>query len=152
MQKILFLTVAIFLGGCSTFSQYGFSQNGSVCQGSVVKGCQPIVYFDVDESKLTSQEKENLNWVVEKLERFERRHVNLIGHADPTGDIDQNLVLSEKRADAVKDYLVEQGIDEDRIHTDFKGDAEPVCHEDECHERSRRVEVEIYTHKTNWLY
>jgi OOP family OmpA-OmpF porin len=54
--------------------------------------------------------------------------VTIVGHTDGDGDAAQNLTLSHKRADAVKDALAKQfGIDASRFQTDGKGSTQPVA-------------------------
>ncbi len=52
--------------------------------------------------------------------------VLVTGHADRIGKDSYNQKLSERRAAAVKDYLVSQGVEANRIETAAKGEAEPV--------------------------
>ena len=121
-----------------------------VCEGSIVKGCQPVLYFDLGSTELSDESIQNLDWVSLKMMRYERYNVTLTGHTDQSGDEESNLLLSEKRANAVQTYLLENGIDESRIHVSFKGEEDPVCEEDFCDELNRRVEMHIYP--TNTLF
>ena len=115
-----------------------------VCEGSIVKGCQPVLYFDLGSTELSDEAIQNLDWASSKVLRYDRYNVNLTGHTDQLGDEEDNLLLSEKRANAVQTYLLEKGIDETRIHVSFKGEEDPVCEEDFCDELNRRVEMNIY--------
>ena len=118
-----------------------------VCSGSIVKGCQPVLYFDLNSDKLFEESIQNLDWVSLKMLHYDRYQVTLIGHADQAGDEKDNLLLSEKRVNTVKSYLLDQGIDESRIQVLFKGEMDPICEEDFCNELNRRVEV--YLHPVN---
>lgn len=121
-----------------------------VCSGSFVKGCQPVVYFDSGSYELSDEMLQNLDWAVSKMEKYDRYNVDLTGHADKTGEKTDNLRLSEKRVKAVRDYLVDLGIDEQRIKISFKGDNNPVCEEEFCNELSRRVELNLYSVNTDF--
>jgi OOP family OmpA-OmpF porin len=77
-----------------------------------------------------------------------------VGHADRFGTEAYNQKLSERRAAAVKDYLVAKGVEANRVYTEGKGSKQPVTNADvckgakskkvvECLQPDRRVEVEI---------
>lgn len=72
-------------------------------------------------------------------------NLKLIGHTDNVGKNSSNLVLSKKRAEAVKEYLVNLGIAPDRIKTEGRGEAEPIASNDneEGRAKNRRVEFII---------
>jgi outer membrane protein OmpA-like peptidoglycan-associated protein len=81
------------------------------------------------------------------------RNVIITGYTDRLGSEAYNQALSQRRADAVKDYLVRQGVEASRLHASGRGEANPVVHcEDQdraalirCLEPNRRVEVEEFT-------
>ncbi len=62
------------------------------------------------------------------------------GHCDERGTVDYNLELGKRRAQAVKDYLVDLGIAESRIHIVSYGKERPFCKESEpsCWRQNRR--------------
>ena len=62
-----------------------------VCEGSIVKGCQPVLYFDLGSTELSDEAIQNLDWASSKVLRYDRYNVNLIGHADQLGDEEDNL-------------------------------------------------------------
>ena len=80
------------------------------------------VAFKTGSSMLDENAKGALNGVATWLNNDKDRTLRLQGYADPTGDVEANLVLSEKRADAVKEYLVAQGIDPVRVRTVGRGE------------------------------
>ena len=61
------------------------------------------------------------------------------GHCDERGSEEYNLALGDRRANAVKQYLVSQGVAESRLSAVSYGEEKPVCHEqtEECHLRNR---------------
>jgi outer membrane protein OmpA-like peptidoglycan-associated protein len=67
------------------------------------------------------------------------------GHTDNTGDKTKNLTLSQKRADAVKNYLVKKGIDASRLTAKGFGDTVPVADNKTADGRAknRRVEFKV---------
>jgi hypothetical protein len=83
------------------------------------------VSFTVDSTTLDQNAKGALDGVSKWMHSNDKRTVKLQGFADPTGNTVSNLALSEKRADTVRNYLVEQGIDPSRISTVGRGEAHP---------------------------
>jgi len=62
------------------------------------------------------------------------------GHADSRGTNEYNLALGERRADAVRDYLVSLGVPTERITIVSKGEEQPICAEETeaCWQQNRR--------------
>ena len=71
--------------------------------------------------------------------------VEVQGHADERGSDDYNMRLTEDRAAAVKTYLIEHGVESDRLQSHGYGETKPVCkqHNDACWSKNRRVEFVI---------
>lgn len=114
---------------------------------------QAEVLFDFDKNLLKDEGKKTLDVeVTEKMKAHPEVELVLIsGHTDFIGDDKYNQKLSERRADAVKKYLVSQGIEESRLHTVGKGETQPVADCKgirgkkliSCLQPNRRVVVEI---------
>jgi len=138
-SKLLFLTSALLIAGCTTKQP----EQAPTCTGNTLRGCQPVIYFAEGSSKLEWKETQNLAWALEKLKRFPKKQVRIIGYTDSVGQPDKNFVLSKDRALAVKKYFVNNGIEADRITTAFRGEFDPVCTVDSCRHLNRRAEVEI---------
>ena len=68
-----------------------------------------------------------------------------VGHTDSTGPDSHNQKLSVRRADSVKNFLVEKGVEKNRIYTEGKGSTQPVADNKtrEGRAKNRRVEVEV---------
>jgi hypothetical protein len=81
------------------------------------------VSFKTDSTTLDTNAKGALDGVSKWMHSNDQRTVKLQGYADPTGNVEANQLLSEKRADTVRDYLVEQGIDPNRVTTVGRGEA-----------------------------
>lgn len=130
---------------------------------AVVITLQSDTLFEFDKSTIRAEGRRNLDdEVVAKMGEYPQIELVLVtGHTDRIGSEEYNHKLSQRRADAVKDYLVAQGIDADRIETAARGEAEPVVSCDEvqgkvsglnralveCLKPNRRVEVEIKLQK-----
>ena len=73
------------------------------------------------------------------------RRLKLSGHTDNEGAPDKNLVLSEKRAKAVKKYLVSRGVKADRIIAEWFGQTVPIADNttDAGRQKNRRVEMKV---------
>lgn len=99
-----------------------------------------LLLFDTGSSELSEGGREKLEQLAAALQEDEEivERIELIGYTDPTGRPRENLKLSEQRAHAVKQQLVEAGIPEDRITVIAKGHAGPRM---ESNEKSRRVEM-----------
>lgn len=104
--------------------------------------------FDFDSAELRPTAASSLDTVQALLEQSDAP-VEVIGHTDGLGTDEVNQPLSEDRAEAVADYLVEHGIDEGRLTSSGKGSSEPVAentHPDgrdnpEGRQQTRRVEI-----------
>ena len=89
---------------------------------------QAETLFDFDKSVIHPEGKQHLNTeVVTKMKQYPQVEAILVtGHADRIGTDAYNQSLSERRANAVKAYLVSQGIEAGRIQTAAKGESAPV--------------------------
>jgi len=113
-----------------------------------------VELFEFDKSRLTQAATDKLDReVVVRLGEFQViRQINVNGHADRLGSAQYNQKLSERRAEAVKAYLVRQGAPSERIETYGFGKTLQVksCPDQkdrkaliECLQPNRRVEVEV---------
>jgi outer membrane protein OmpA-like peptidoglycan-associated protein len=100
-------------------------------------------HFDFDKSNIKPAGRVALDKAVTTLKEHPEVNVVVKGYTDAIGTDAYNLRLSERRADAVKNYLVEQGISSSRITTRGYGKADPVASNatEEGRARNRRAEV-----------
>jgi peptidoglycan-associated lipoprotein len=103
------------------------------------------IHFGYDSADVDSSEMDRMSQNVEWLRANPRAKVELEGHCDSRGTIEYNLGLGAKRAKAVKDYLVGQGVGADRLSTISYGKELPLCQDEseECWARNRRVHAVI---------
>ena len=71
--------------------------------------------------------------------------IEIGGHTDNVGSVETNMALSQKRADAVKRYLVSKGVSSSQVKTKGYGDTQPVAYNDtdEGRQKNRRTQVII---------
>lgn len=84
-----------------------------------------IVYFDFDQSLLKPETRELLIQHADRL-RGTTQNVRLEGHADELGTREYNLALGERRANAVRDFLVLQGVDAGSLEVISYGEERPA--------------------------
>ncbi len=102
-------------------------------------------YFDVDSADLKPEALPKLDALVEHLKGMARiDEIRIEGHTDSTGSAAYNKRLSLRRANAVKNYLVEHGIDPSLISTIGWGEEKPVASNATKEGRAKNRRVEIY--------
>jgi peptidoglycan-associated lipoprotein len=101
-----------------------------------------VVYFEFDKYDLAPESRALLLAHAEKL-KGASVSVRLEGHADERGSREYNIALGEKRANAVRDFLVLQGVKAASLESVSYGEERPVAtgHEDSSWAQNRRVEV-----------
>jgi outer membrane protein OmpA-like peptidoglycan-associated protein len=105
------------------------------------------IFFDFDRSVLKEDSYPELKRVVELLTDNPGLEIEIAGHTDSVGSSTYNQGLSERRAKAVFDYLVENGITSERVVSRGFGESKPVSGNDtsEGRAQNRRVEFKILT-------
>lgn len=103
------------------------------------------VSFAYNSAQLTPAFHNTLDKVADILARYPRTTIKIIGHTDSRGSAEYNQRLSVQRAQAVKWYLSDNGVDQQRILTEGRGEAQPrVSNESESgRQLNRRVEMMI---------
>jgi len=99
--------------------------------------------FDFGKATLRPTGKAALDHVLQVMHDDPRLHVSAEGHTDSVGSRAYNMRLSERRAQAVKEYLVRNGIDASRIDVRGLGEADPVASNDTADGRAQNRRVEI---------
>lgn len=103
------------------------------------------VLFATGSAELLPISEPELNRLSELLERYPELKIKINGHTDSVGDDESNLLLSENRAKAVLNYLVDKGIAANRLRYEGFGENKPVASNDtpEGRKENRRTEFEM---------
>ena len=98
------------------------------------------VYFALDSVELTEQTRASLQKNAGFMKQRGTARIAIEGHADSRGTNEYNLALGERRADAVRDYLVSLGVPTERMTVLSKGEETPFCREETeaCWQQNRR--------------
>ena len=131
MKKLLSLFCALVaLSGCSTFGADGGLFSGADCESRLardfVENTTDTVFFAFDSSSLSAEAQAALDTQVAWLKKHDDVNVIVQGHCDDRVTREYNMALGERRANAVKQYLVSQGIEESRISTISYGKERPA--------------------------
>jgi OOP family OmpA-OmpF porin len=115
--------------------------------------------FDFNKATLRAEGQAKLDKLAGDVKNIKLEVIIAVGHADRFGTDAYNQKLSEKRAEAVKAYLVSKGIEPNRVYTEGKGKKQPITKPDQCKgakskktidclQPDRRVEIEVIGTKT----
>jgi outer membrane protein OmpA-like peptidoglycan-associated protein len=106
------------------------------------------VLFRSGDSNLLSSAEVKLDQVATALLAVKSRNIIIEGHTDSQGTDAYNQDLSQRRADAVRDYLVQKGYPADRIQTRGKGEGSPIADNASSEGRANNRRVEIVIERT----
>jgi outer membrane protein OmpA-like peptidoglycan-associated protein len=143
--------------GFAIYSQnYSFVEGGSQLKPQVIEiKLQPLeagtkfelrnIFFETGKFELKSTSYPELNYVVEILKANPTMKILVGGHTDNVGNAASNQTLSENRARAVMNYLIEKGIEAERLSSKGYGATKPIQTNDteDGRAKNRRTEIEI---------
>jgi outer membrane protein OmpA-like peptidoglycan-associated protein len=110
-------------------------------RGTVV--ALPSLYFTQSTASLLPASRPTLTALVQALRQRPALRLEIAGHTDNVGKADQNLRLSQQRAQVVRRYLVQQGIDSLRLTARGYGGTRPVADNRDPQQRPRNRRVEV---------
>jgi peptidoglycan-associated lipoprotein len=115
---------------------------------SVAAGLRDI-FFGYDSWTISDDQRQDLNRDADWMKSNPNAAVKVEGHCDERGTSAYNLVLGEKRAKAVRNYLVELGISANRLSVVSYGKERPSCleHAESCYQQNRRGHLVVRTSK-----
>ena len=139
-KMVLFFSLCMFLFSCAA------KQAKAPSEPKVIDKMTLQVFFDSGKAILTETDLKELPKAVDFLKKYPGTKIRLDGYTDSTGAEAYNMKLSERRATAVRDYLVkEAGVDSSKITVVGHGGADPVADNKtpEGRAKNRRVEISI---------
>jgi len=104
-----------------------------------------VIYFATNEERLDLDEDQN-NYLADLytyLKDHESSNISVVGHTDSAGDADNNITISQNRADFVRSYLIANGIRPEQIESKGIGAEEPIADNDTEDGRAANRRVEI---------
>ena len=103
------------------------------------------VLFDFDKAVVKPAGIAKLDDLLGKIKGVDLEVIIAIGHTDSIGSVAYNQRLSERRANAVKAYLVSKGIAPNRVYVEGKGEKQPVASNktSDGRQKNRRVDIEV---------
>lgn len=104
------------------------------------------ILFSTGKTILLRSSYSQLSNVAQLMKEDKDLKLEIEGHTDNTGDDQKNIALSEKRAEAVKTYLVKQGVEESRINSKGLGETMPVADNKTATGRAKNRRVEMMLH------
>ncbi|MBN1901881.1 peptidoglycan-associated lipoprotein Pal [Candidatus Sumerlaeota bacterium] len=104
------------------------------------------IYFEFDSYALSEDAKALLDGNYEWLKAHPGIHVLIEGHCDERGTVEYNLNLGQKRADAIREYLILKGLDPSTLHTISYGEERPENdgQDEAAWAQNRRVQFLVY--------
>ena len=133
LKRFLLVVIAGFaLTACATQKKAGTGMmQGDVYTGSdtveyLATGVRDRVFFATNKSTLTTASRDTLRKQAAWMRKKSKLKFSIEGHADERGTREYNLALGERRANAVKDYLMTYGISGSRLSVISYGKERPV--------------------------
>jgi len=132
LKKVLVVILAsVALTACATQGKKAGMMTSDVYTGSdtveyLASGVKDRVFFATNKSTLTTASRDTLRKQAAWMRKKSKVTVSVEGHADERGTREYNLALGERRANAVKDYLMTYGISGSRISVISYGKERPV--------------------------
>lgn len=156
-RNIFYVSFLMFAVSCSTtnnteesvYNSTVSSVEVSVAEDTIISydekpiTTNAVVYFDFDRFTLSTKSIQTLKSVVLAMNDNSDMVITVSGHADERGTREYNLALGQRRGDAVKDYLLLNGISNNRVTVKSFGEEYPLVtgSNDESWSKNRRAEI-----------
>lgn len=117
----------------------------TVEEKEIVKKAFDNLEFATGKAIIKQSSYDALNELALLLEKHPEWKLDISGHTDNVGNASNNLMLSKKRAEAVKMFMITHGISEDRLAVHYYGQTKPIADNttEEGRQKNRRVEMNI---------
>lgn len=140
----LVMALALLAAGCSNPRGLESAIGGTASPGSTQDFQVNVgdrIFFTVDSSTLTPEAQQILTRQAQWLNQYGQYSFVIEGHADERGTREYNLALGARRAAATRDYLIAQGVGQNRMRTISYGKERPVavCDDPSCWNQNRRA-------------
>jgi outer membrane protein OmpA-like peptidoglycan-associated protein len=122
-------------------------QDASIPLDRIEKGKSIVVdniYFETNEAYLLKESLNILDRMIDGLKHNPKIRIEIRGHTDSTGTREHNMKLSERRAFAVRDYMIKNGISPGRFETAGMGPDKPVAENNTSEGRRKNRRTEFY--------
>jgi peptidoglycan-associated lipoprotein len=159
-QLACMAVIAVSVGACANKDGKGTGENllgpnGGLNGGKGGRGGPPgsqqdfaqnvgdIVYFSTDATDLTPEAQTTLSTQAKWLQQYAQYTITIEGHADERGTREYNIALGAKRAQSVREFLVRNGVNAQRVRTVSFGKERPVavCNDISCWSQNRRAQT-----------
>jgi peptidoglycan-associated lipoprotein len=146
------LVLALAVAACSNTpkpdSELSFGKGAPATPGSArdfAVNVGDIVYFTTDSVDLSPEAQQTLANQVRWLQQYAQYTITIEGHADERGTREYNIALGARRAQAVRNYLAQHGVNAQRIRTISYGKERPVavCNDISCWSQNRRAQTAL---------
>jgi len=104
------------------------------------------VYFGYDSFSIDASERSKLQAIASYIKSHPGKHIMVAGHCDARGTTEYNLALGERRANAVRDYLIGLGADRSTVSTISYGEEKPAVQgtDEAAYAKNRRAQTGVY--------
>ena len=144
------LVAGLALAGCSkknkldSASDLGLNGANSATPGSPQDFTVNVgdrIFFDTDSTSIRADAQQTLDRQAQWLQRYPNYAITVEGHADERGTREYNLALGARRATAVQEFLIANGVAGNRLRTVSYGKERPlaVCSDEQCYSQNRRA-------------
>lgn len=144
-KTVLIVGTILIIAGVGAYFYFRKKPEPVKIQEDVLQDAFDNLNFDFNKSTIRESSFPYLDKLADTLVKAKNWKLDIAGHTDDKGSDEYNLKLSQGRANAVKDYLVQKGVPIDTITSQGFGESKPIVPNDNDanRERNRRVEFKI---------